>query len=161
MTKDEFTKEFSPILIERIATLSAIKGDSVASACRQSGAGEDLSYNVKVKKSVPGIEKICSLADYFGVSTDYLLGRTDSMAAPARSVEDPTLTTLLGYYDRFNQEGREKLVAYAADLQEKYTKAPAPISLKAAARDGGVKSVPAEAADSATKKMVTSGDETL
>lgn len=113
MTRDEFVKNFSPIFIERITALSSIKGGSVASACRLSGAGEDLSYNVKVKKSVPGIEKVCSLADYFGVSTDYLLGRTDSMAAPARSTEDPTLAFILESYEKLNQEGRENLAKQA------------------------------------------------
>lgn len=148
-------------MLHRIFELMDAAGINQTQMAKYIGVSQGNIGDWKSGRSSPKSDALVKIADFFGVSTDYLLGRTDSMAAPARSAEDPTLTTLLGYYDRFNQEGREKLVAYAADLQEKYTKAPAPISLKAAARDGGVKPVPAEAADSTTKKMVTSSDETL
>ena len=32
---------------------------------------------------LPSIEKLCAIADYFQVSTDYLLGRTDIPTAPS------------------------------------------------------------------------------
>lgn len=41
------------------------------------------------KKSKPSIDKLNAVADYFGVSTDYLLGRTDN---PTTGSDKPTLT---------------------------------------------------------------------
>ncbi|CZD36058.1 helix-turn-helix transcriptional regulator [Streptococcus pneumoniae] len=45
---------------------------------------EDLSYGrntlYKIKNSTPNAERIAEIANYFNVSTDYLLGRTDNPA---------------------------------------------------------------------------------
>lgn len=40
------------------------------------------------EKQTPGIDKINKVADYFGVSVDYLLGRTDN---PSMSDEAPSM----------------------------------------------------------------------
>ena len=45
---------------------------------------EDLGYGrntlYKIKNSTPNAERIAEIANYFNVSTDYLLGRTDNPA---------------------------------------------------------------------------------
>lgn len=68
----------SEALIVNIEKLSKIKGVSKTKALTDSGAGKDLVSNVK-KGQNPSIDKLERLADYFNVSVDYLLGRTEHM----------------------------------------------------------------------------------
>ena len=68
-------------------------------------------------KTIPGGDVVAKIADYFHVSTDYLLGRTDD-PSPVEAGEDPSplRSTLLGNFARLNQEGQEKLADYSDDL---------------------------------------------
>jgi transcriptional regulator with XRE-family HTH domain len=59
-------------LIEQIKSLSSKKGVSPTTAYVESGVGKDFAYNIK-KGSSPSIKKLQKIADYFGVTTDYLL----------------------------------------------------------------------------------------
>lgn len=63
-------------LINNIELLSAEKGVNKTTALVESGVGKNFIYNLN-KGSAPSTGKIQQLAEYFGVSTDYLLGRTD------------------------------------------------------------------------------------
>lgn len=40
------------------------------------------------KKNKPSVDKLNAVADYFGVTTDYLLGRTDTPQFTARNERD-------------------------------------------------------------------------
>lgn len=61
-------------IVDRIKTLASEKGLSIAELERNLGFGNNIIS--KWDKSVPRSDKLKSLADYFNVSTDYLLGRT-------------------------------------------------------------------------------------
>ncbi len=65
----------------------------------------------------PKIEMLCKLADYFNVTTDYLLDR-----AP-RAPQQPELTDdeqeLLAVYRSLDHKGKRQLFGRAYDLQEK------------------------------------------
>lgn len=54
---------------------------------------EDLGYSrntlYKLKSQKPNAERISEIADYFNVSTDYLLGRTDNPAIAGDTVTTP------------------------------------------------------------------------
>lgn len=54
---------------------------------------EDLGYSrntlYKLKSQKPNAERISEIADYFNVSTDYLLGRTDNPAITGDTVTTP------------------------------------------------------------------------
>lgn len=67
--------------------------------------------------TVPGGNTLSIIADYFHVSTDYLLGRTDD-PSPAGEAEEPSplRSALLGNFNQLNQEGQEKLTDYSDDL---------------------------------------------
>ena len=69
-------------LIENIEHLSSAKGISKNRALVESGAGKNFIYNIQ-QGSSPSTEKIDILAEYFNVSTDYLLGNDTS------TVKDP------------------------------------------------------------------------
>lgn len=61
------------------------------------------------------------LADYFGVTVDYLLGRDNTAAAqqetPADSLQglDPNESSLISYYRACSDDGKEKIREYARD----------------------------------------------
>jgi transcriptional regulator with XRE-family HTH domain len=66
-----------PITIERILTLKKQNHISEQEICRILDAKKDKLYTWKMERSTPTTEEVSILADYFGVSIDYLLGRTD------------------------------------------------------------------------------------
>ena len=63
------------LLLERIKELSENKGISLTAAFIESGVGKNFKSNLKIAN--PSIGKITMLANYFDVSVDYLLGKTD------------------------------------------------------------------------------------
>lgn len=65
------------IITERIEELSKKKGISRTKALSESGAGKDFISNLK-KGQTPSIIKLQKIAEFFGVSVDYILGRTEA-----------------------------------------------------------------------------------
>lgn len=70
-------------LIQNIDLLSAQKGVNKTNALAECGAGKNFISNI-MKGSDPSIAKVEQVADYYGVSIDYLLGRT---TAPELSMQ--------------------------------------------------------------------------
>lgn len=62
-------------LFERVKELSEKRGKNLKQVATELGYGENYFYTIK--KKTPGVDRVSELADYFNVSTDYLLGRTD------------------------------------------------------------------------------------
>lgn len=60
---------------EKIKELADKQGISINKLEERLGYSRNTIYNLKTKK--PNAERIAEIADYFNVSTDYLLGRTD------------------------------------------------------------------------------------
>lgn len=73
-------------LIQNIDLLSAQKGVNKTNALAECGAGKNFISNI-MKGSDPSIAKVEQVADYYGVSIDYLLGRT---AAPEQPIQFQT-----------------------------------------------------------------------
>lgn len=63
------------IMIERIKLLCDEQGLSLTSLERELGFGK--STIRKWDKNAPSVDKMKLIADYFGVTVDYLIGRTD------------------------------------------------------------------------------------
>lgn len=61
---------------DRIKELSQKQGLSINLLEEKLGYSRNTIYNLKNSK--PSTERISEIADYFNVSTDYLLGRTDN-----------------------------------------------------------------------------------
>ncbi|MFS5674384.1 helix-turn-helix transcriptional regulator [Streptococcus agalactiae] len=61
---------------ERIKELAKSRGISLGSLEEKLGLSRNSIYTIKNKK--PSAERLQLIADYFNVSTDYLLGRTDN-----------------------------------------------------------------------------------
>lgn len=63
-------------VFEKIKELAKKQGKSLGDVEEALGYGRNTLY--KIKNSTPNAERIKEIADYFGVSTDYLLGRTEN-----------------------------------------------------------------------------------
>lgn len=63
---------------EKIKELADKQGISLNKLEEKLGFSRNTIYNMK--KSTPNVERVSMIADYFNVSTDYLLGRTDNPA---------------------------------------------------------------------------------
>ncbi|WP_338035666.1 helix-turn-helix transcriptional regulator [Halalkalibacterium halodurans] len=63
------------MLFDRVKELSEQRGESLKTVAQKLGFSENAFY--KWKKQSPKSEALQKVADYFDVSTDYLLGRTD------------------------------------------------------------------------------------
>lgn len=74
------------LLIDRIKELSQAIGVSPTKALQESGAGKDFVANLKKGQS-PSVDKIEMVAQYFGVSVDYLLGSEKQNKLPDNADE--------------------------------------------------------------------------
>lgn len=77
------------------------------------------AYSAWDNNSVPRRTTLKKLADYFGVSVDYLLGKED--IAPASPIEN-NKKELLGHIDQMTDEQLEQLKTYAKFLIENKNK---------------------------------------
>ena len=84
--KNEFS---ASLLADRIETLCYQAGITKTKLLTDCNLNKSIVNNLK-NGSVPSVDKIAVIADYFNVSTDYLLGRT----------EEPT--TILGHINGNN-----------------------------------------------------------
>lgn len=75
-------------MFEKIKELADKQGISLNKLEEKLGFSRNTIYNMK--KSTPNVERVSMIADYFNVSTDYLLGRTDNPAIAGNShVNEP------------------------------------------------------------------------
>lgn len=74
--------------VQKIIELLEEKGVSAAKMSRDLGFSNAIFYQWKKGLQKPSAEKIAKMADYFGVSTDYLLGNEEKKEAPALNDED-------------------------------------------------------------------------
>lgn len=74
---------------------------------------------------IPSDDVKYRLSEYFGVSVEYLMCRTDVREPITESSLDESESALVSFYRDLNQEGQQKLLAYASDLIDtgKYIKA--------------------------------------
>lgn len=63
-------------MFDKIKKLSKRRGQSLKQVAIELGLGENYFYTLK--KQSPKSDTLHEIADYFHVSTDYLLGRTDN-----------------------------------------------------------------------------------
>lgn len=84
--------------IDRVEKLLADTGTSKKKMLNDLSLGINTFSNWKNRGTVPGGETLNKLADYFGVSVDYLLGNTaepSSVPAPSLSEDEIKLRALI------------------------------------------------------------------
>jgi len=70
---------------ERIKELAKKRGVNLQKVSEDLGFSTNYLYSLKNKKT-PSAEHLAKIAEYFNVSTDYILGRTDNPSLPSESV---------------------------------------------------------------------------
>lgn len=100
-------------------SLAKAIGKSVNSVAKDIGVASGTVTAWK-QGTVPSAEKIELLADYFGVSADYLLGREKPEHPPLTDGEK----SLLASYKELDDAGRAKVAEYAALLKGSMPRTP-------------------------------------
>lgn len=76
---------------ERLKTLRAQRKLSQAQLARKLNVSQSTVAGWEIRKTEPGHELLCKVADTFGVSLDYLLGRTENPLTEAQNAQKPYL----------------------------------------------------------------------
>lgn len=66
-------------MYERFRTLCLLKGVTMSEACRVLGISPAVVSNWKARNGLPNGETTMKIAEYFGVSTDVVLGKEKSL----------------------------------------------------------------------------------
>ena len=90
---------------DRIKELAKKQGLSINSLEEKLGYSRNTIYNLKNSK--PSTERISEIADYFNVSTDYLLGRTDNPAIAKDTVTKTEIDLKKDAAESFFYDGHE------------------------------------------------------
>lgn len=90
---------------DRIKELAKKQGLSINLLEEKLGYSRNTIYNLKNSK--PSTERISEIADYFNVSTDYLLGRTDNPAIAGNSVTKAEIDLKKDAVKSFFYDGHE------------------------------------------------------
>ncbi|HEM1617415.1 TPA: helix-turn-helix transcriptional regulator, partial [Listeria monocytogenes] len=102
---------------ERVKVLAEKQKISLKELALKLNMGENAIYSWKVK--TPGADKLKAVADYFNVSTDYLLGRTDNPQIGKDITEE--VVTLAAHIDpSATEEDMKKILEYIDFIQQKY-----------------------------------------
>lgn len=99
----------SVVLYERIKQLCAERGVTIAKL------ESDLQFgNSSVKKwgnsTSPSVDKITKVANYFNVSVDYILGRTDIRGQIVDVLEDEDIISFQRARQRMTHKDRERMM---------------------------------------------------
>ena len=94
-------------LLNRIKEIGRLRGLTIAQIER--GAGLNKTTLAKWNINAPSIDKVCAVADFFGISIDELIGR----AAPALSAVDRQILDLV---HELNEEGQGAALAMLQGL---------------------------------------------
>nr|WP_025481770.1 helix-turn-helix transcriptional regulator [Enterococcus faecium] len=122
------------MLFERVKDLAKKRNKNLKQVAEEIGLSENAFY--KWKNQSPKAETLQKVADYFGVTTDYLLGRTNTPQFTAKNERDvqKTLTELkeglsnrntIGYFKNDGEEIDEEdaeLLAEALDFVVRQSK---------------------------------------
>lgn len=91
-----------------------------ADIARLTGISNMTLSDWKNGKSTPKQDKLKKIADYFGVSVEYL------MTGEEKKIPNPLLaddfTTLIELYDSSNKDGQERIMEYAKMIAKEYKK---------------------------------------
>ena len=104
------------IIIERIVKLIKQRNIPEASFAADIGMGKNTVNNWKAGRSKTYLKKIEEISDYFGVSVDYLLGRTDD-PLPKIQIQD-TIMAKGDYVGPVNPAEKQWLEAALAASRE-------------------------------------------
>ncbi len=100
-------------LFDRVKMICDQRGITVAEMERCAGLGERSTYNWK--RTSPTTDKLQKVADYFGVSVDYLLGRDSN----ATVTDDDIKFALFGGDGEITDEQYDEVKRFAQFVKER------------------------------------------
>ncbi|EAD5866352.1 XRE family transcriptional regulator [Listeria monocytogenes] len=104
-------------LLDLIKKLCKKRGISVTMLENELGLPDNTIY--QWKNRMPSVERLQVVADYFNVSIDYLLGRTDNPIIDSDIT--PEAATLAAHIDSAaTEEDMKKILEYIDFIQQKY-----------------------------------------
>jgi transcriptional regulator with XRE-family HTH domain len=113
--------EGAQFMYEIFKQLLEQKGVTAYRVSVETGVSQGSLSDWKNGKSRPKYESIKKIADYFGVSVDYLLNGSDNKKSPAKVAEDDDFSfALLHGTEGLTEEGKKELLAYKDYLFHKY-----------------------------------------
>lgn len=83
------------MFIERFERLCRENGQTPSGVCIAIGRSKNLAAKWKSTNATPSAEVLKELADYFGVTVDYLIGKEDTITARQEAFERADLRVLL------------------------------------------------------------------
>lgn len=91
--------------VERLQSEMAMSGKKQSEVGKAIGTTRSAIHDYMTYKNTPSIFTICQLADYFGVSVDYLLGRTSARDAYVKGDDSETksIPSFIELYKNFKQ----------------------------------------------------------
>ena len=104
------------MLSQKLKRLRAAKSISQSALAGVLGVTQQAVAKWETEKAEPDSRTLKKIANYFGVSTDYLLdNETDN--APKSLALDEKQSRLVKEYDNLNDEGRNVILTILASLQ--------------------------------------------
>lgn len=97
-------------IADRLRELRSAKGvnqDTAAEACDMSRVA---LARYETGTRIPRAENVARLADYYGVTVDYLLGRDDSVPIENTPADDPLTEQIMAKAKLMNEEERRQLL---------------------------------------------------
>ena len=81
---------------DKVQRLATEKGVTVAKMLKDLNMGQGTFSTWKARGTVPSGEILAKIADYFGVTVDYLLGNTDQKEKPSEEGENVVVVSRNG-----------------------------------------------------------------
>lgn len=105
----------------RLKELREEKGLTQTEVATAIGGSQSNLAKWEKEKVEPTADAICKLADFFNVSTDYLLGRSDElgsvvMPAPTAPALSDDERKLLDYYSQMSHPMKIRVIAYCEGM---------------------------------------------
>jgi transcriptional regulator with XRE-family HTH domain len=116
---DEEIIQFNSDIVRRIFYLITLKGINAAKMARDIGLRTGLISQWRHSNQNPSVENLVKIADYFGVTTDYLIKGDNSN----KDLQINNFTfKLVGIFNELNEEDKKILIEMAHYLQYKEKK---------------------------------------
>lgn len=103
------------MFLQRLDELITIRGITKNKLFTDLGINKNAFVAWRERGTIPGGDTLSKIADYFGVSIDYLLGRDEKPAGESGGLSEEAIE-LITLYDQGTPELRAELLGYARGL---------------------------------------------
>ena len=104
------------MICDRIRALRESTGKSARKFAEEIGIKYTTYYGYETGSREPGSDTLVTLAKYYNVTTDYILGIENSPTSAETDAGDKRLDRILDVYGQLNEAGKNDLAKYADHL---------------------------------------------